>query len=73
MGVRPTGSAVSRYLELHEAAGGGGDIGRMQVGVDSAGAIEWYHETATDPHDFLLIGFWGPPLPSVASWTELAP
>jgi len=64
MGVRRDGSSQARLLNLHEAKDGGEEIGRMQVPTDYNCTIEFRHQDVSDPHAFIMTGFWriGPEL-----------
>ena len=75
MGVRADGSLLVRSLELQEAEPAGGDVGRMHVGVGGATTIEIDHEDISDPHQFLLTGYWGEEIrtPAVLNWQEVEP
>ncbi|MBI4719435.1 MAG: hypothetical protein HY763_16690 [Planctomycetes bacterium] len=58
MGARANGSALGRLLNLHKAALGGGNAGRMQVAADSTATVELYHGDITKAHSFYLTGYW---------------
>ena len=75
VGVRADGSLLVRSLRLHIAEPAGGDFGRMHVGVGGASTIELYHEDVSDPHQFLLTGYWGEQIrtPRVLTWQEIEP
>ncbi len=60
VGVRSNGSSLARLLDLQEAEPTDGDFARMHVTADAASLIEVYHEDVSDPHQFLLIGYWEP-------------
>ncbi len=57
-GVRRVGSALQRTLNLHEAEGGGEDLGTMHVQTGTAASIERYHQDVSDAHIFELYGWW---------------
>lgn len=57
-GVRTDGSALNRYLTIHEAEGGGISTCTFYVKVDSStGLIETYANNTTNIR-FALIGYW---------------
>ena len=58
MGVRTNGSSLARLLNIHDAAGGGGDFGRLHVLSDSTATIEFYHQDVSDAHTFRVLGYW---------------
>ncbi len=58
MGVRAVGSSLARYVDLHEAEGGGEDLVTMHVKADASSRIQWYHERPADSHRFYLMGWW---------------
>jgi hypothetical protein len=58
MGVRATGSPLSRLLDLHEAESGGSDIATMHVNVDGSSQVEWYAESGGAERLFYPVGWW---------------
>ncbi len=58
MGARANGSSLGRLLDIHEAQGGGSDLGHMHVQSDATATIEFYHQDVSDAHTFHLIGYW---------------
>jgi hypothetical protein len=58
IGVRENGSSRNRLFELHEAEGGGKDLGRMHVTADDNSIIEWYYEDISDGGRFYIAGYW---------------
>jgi len=56
-GVRENGSALNRYVTLHEAEGGGYDAVRMHVTADASSIIEQYGSSTNTT--FYLSGYWG--------------
>jgi hypothetical protein len=58
MGVRATGSALNRLLDLHEAEAGGADTATMQVKVDGSSQVEWYAESGPTDLYFYPVGWW---------------
>ncbi len=58
MGVRKTGSAQARMIDLQEAEAGGSDTAAMHVNVDGSSQIEWYSESGTTDGYFYPIGWW---------------
>lgn len=58
VGVRTDGSSLDRYINLHEAEGGGSTNAGMYVKVDSStGYIETYCSSTTGI-TFYLLGYW---------------
>lgn len=58
MGVRAVGSSLARYVEIHEAEGGGETHCRMFVQLDSSAQAQFYHSDISDADSFYIIGFW---------------
>lgn len=73
MGVREKGSSLSRFMDLQESESGGSNIGRLHVAVDANSTIQLFHQDVSDPHDFILTGYWGPPSKQkkVINWREI--
>ena len=70
--------AAARLLDLQEAenagaAPSGGDVGRAHVVLDDATTIEFFHDDITDPHDFIVTGYWGDTGIQIVSWEEIEP
>ena len=60
MGFRQTDSSLARYLDLCQAQGGGGDLGRMHTIADGSSTVSFYMEDISDSHNFFLAGYWVP-------------
>ncbi len=75
MGVRMGGSAQDRWLNIHEAEAGGGDLGGMHAAAASGSIIEFRHEIVANPHSFYLTAIWGTDVttPKVLTWSEVEP
>ena len=58
LGIRQTGSAEHRAIQLHEAEAGGSDNASMHVNVDSSARIEWYSASGTADRYFYPVGWW---------------
>ena len=59
IGIRTDGSALNRFVVLHEAEGGGQTHARMFVLVDATtGLVEPYHSDVSDADYFYLVGYW---------------
>ena len=58
MGIRTDGSALNRYILIHEAEGGGQVLYTMPVKVHSTtGIIEAYHSDVSDLDNFRILGY----------------
>jgi hypothetical protein len=58
MGVRTDGSALNRYILIHEAESGGEVVYTMPVKVHvTTGIIEVYHQDVSDLHAFRILGY----------------
>jgi hypothetical protein len=58
LGLRETGSSLSRMLDFQEAEGGPGDTASFHVNADENATIQWYDESVGEGHDFNLLGWW---------------
>ncbi|MCP4334722.1 MAG: DNRLRE domain-containing protein [Gammaproteobacteria bacterium] len=58
MGVRETGSSLSRLLDLQEAEAGGSDLGSMHVKVDADSQVQWSAEYGATEGYFYPLGWW---------------
>ncbi|MBI3833279.1 MAG: hypothetical protein HY287_03000 [Planctomycetes bacterium] len=58
MGIRENGSALSRFLNIQEAQGGGADFARMHIATDVTATIEFYHSNIASSNSFFLVGKW---------------
>ena len=59
LGLRTDGSALARYVDIHEAEGGGQTHCRMFVVCHATtGLIEPYHSDVSDADYFYLVGYW---------------
>ena len=58
MGVRRTGSALNRGLELHEAEAGGSERASMHVNVDAGANIQSFAEDDGAFYRFAPVGWW---------------
>ncbi len=58
MGMRSTGSSLDRFIDLHEAEGGGSDVAGMHVNIDSTPRFEVYVEAGTTERYFYPVGWW---------------
>jgi hypothetical protein len=56
MGVRTKGSALDRYITMHEAESGGSSSFALDVQVDGNGVIQTYCST-TNSVNFYLLGY----------------
>jgi len=57
-GLRNTSSALTRYVTIHEAEGGGQTHCRMFVQLDGSGLCDVYHSDVSDDDYFYLVGYW---------------
>ncbi|MGI9289136.1 MAG: DNRLRE domain-containing protein [Pseudomonadales bacterium] len=57
MGVRETGSALARALDLQEAEGNGADLATLHVNADTSSNMQWYSELGGN-HTFHISGWW---------------
>lgn len=58
LGVRATTSTLDRTIQLHEAESGGGDVVVVHVQADDSSTIQWYDESASQDHEFVILGWW---------------
>ncbi|KKL61597.1 hypothetical protein LCGC14_2193710, partial [marine sediment metagenome] len=58
LGVRQSGSAQNRFLDLHEAEAGGLDFARMHTNLDGNKIVDIYEESAASVSDFIVAGYW---------------
>jgi len=82
MGVRADGSALNRYISIHEAEDGGEVVYTMPVKVHSTtGLIEVYMEDVSDLHSFRILGYFTgcdfietmatTAISTIGAWTDL--
>jgi hypothetical protein len=58
MGIRQTGSALGRVLDIQEAEAGGSDAVSLHVNLDTSRRLEIYSESAGADRYFHVLGWW---------------